>query len=839
MSDVCNLAGGAEDPCACVPMVQFAEIQVEYSAPSSAESGEQQSTAAIVSTLRAKKRLEGMQQLAAQRNSERKREQVDQTSSARQLMSKKGMARSGWSSSSGEKKWNDTVALYRKHEAKKRFIIDPRTSSAIAWWDLVTAMALCFTALVTPYEVAFLPSATLPDGPWPLFAINRVIDLVFLIDLILQFFIAFPDQERRGAQQRGGAVKYVFKKRKIAVHYLKTWFLVDVLSVGVSAIDFVVLTPPNSADSAEGTADLEGDGENRAVRMLRVPMRLLRVLRLFKLLRLLRASRLLRRWETRMSINYGLLTMLRCVAHVLLCVHWMACAWTLQSELFAPSPLDSWMGAYGYCKPVAEAAAATPTTPGGGGGGGGGSGGGGGLAASSCVPHGELYVASLYWATLVTTGLGGGDIESSMLSSAERIAGVVLTLLGSLVWANVVATLCGVINLQFNDVIAFRRTLDDLNMMMAQYNFPAEERRKLREYFHQSQHLNRAASYQRLTSRMSPKLQGEVAMMCNGALLQLVGCFALLEDDFVARVANTMRACVFPPMEQVTPGYFYLVHSGIALYGGAVFNRGGHWGEDVLFLTQRLKRYRGVAMTYLQVFRLAHDDLFALTETDPLAKRLLRRQALLLMLRRYLLDVAERERSRADAAAVKAAATAGGAANDANGGAATARRASALSASPLRRSLLRSRTLNDSEISEAAALTAQASEESEEAGAEEEEAAVVLGRPSRWGLTTVHVETVGVSNGESLTMEGSGPANGRGSPQPRHSCTMSSSAGAAPPLLARGSSGASSSGGGGRDGAWERKMERRQADLATEMAALRADVRELCQMARMSRSMFS
>ena len=39
------------------------------------------------------------------------------------------------------------------------------------------------------------------------------------------------------------------------------------------------------------------------------------------------------------------------------------------------------------------------------------------------------------------------------------------------------------------------------------YEFPAEERRKLREYFQQSQHLNRTASYQRLTARMSPKLQ--------------------------------------------------------------------------------------------------------------------------------------------------------------------------------------------------------------------------------------------------------------------------------------------------------------------------------------------
>ena len=168
------------------------------------------------------------------------------------------------------------------------------------------------------------------------------------------------------------------------------------------------------------------------MRLLRVPVRLLRVLRLFKLLRLLRASRLFRRWETRISINYGLLTMMRCVAYVLLCLHWMACAWTLQTTLFAlASPLDSWMGAYGYCYDATALPSQAPSTA---------------HEAVHCVRPVELYLASLYWSTLVTTGLGGGDLDSSVFSASERAWSVLLVLLGSLVWANVVATLCGVIN---------------------------------------------------------------------------------------------------------------------------------------------------------------------------------------------------------------------------------------------------------------------------------------------------------------------------------------------------------------------------------------------------------
>ena len=782
-------------------MVQLAEVDVQLASTSNDGS---QTVGSMISTLRAQKRIEGMKQLAERRASDR-----NSTSSlgfgpgwsktGLKSPTSNSMAQSHRSNATEAKRWSDTVTLFRTHEAKKKYIIDPRSSTTIAWWDGVAALALFFTALVTPYEVAFLDSATVPDGPWVLFVINRFVDLIFLIDLCLQFFIAFPDRENNN---RGGAVKYIFDMREIALNYLTSWFLVDALSVSVSAIDIVVLFV------GDGDGDGNTDEGSRAARILRVPMRLLRVLRLFKLLRLLRTSRLLRRWETRMSINYGFLTLARCVTQVMLCIHWMACAWKLQAELFAASQLDTWLGAYGYCRTEAVPAGAIAVVD----------------PPVQCAPHGELYVASLYWATLVTTGLGGGELESTMLTVGERVCSVVLMLMGSLVWANVVATLCGVINLSFNELIAFRRNMDELNMMMGEYEFPNEVRRRLREFFHQSQHLNKAASYQRLTSRMSPKLQGEVAMMCNGSLLRRVGCFSLLPEEFVARVANTLRAYVFVPLEQVTPNFFYLVHSGIALYGGAVYNHGGHWGEDVLLLTRRLKRYRGVAMTYLQVFRLSFDDLRSLAETDPFTNRLLRRYAIVLMLKRYLLDVAARQR------ALEAASAAGATGVDGDGSHesphARTRTSPLVRGSPSRRSLLRSNTLEGSELTAAAV----------EAAAGLNNATSAISRQ-----TTVDSDDVESAPASTMTF------------------THASALAPDPALALRRTSSSASSQAGARKKAdwrqritdrlsgtesespetWERRIERRQVELSAEMASLRADVRELCQMARSSRSMYS
>ena len=50
-------------------------------------------------------------------------------------------------------------------------------------WDLVTLVSLIFTAIITPFETATL------DMVWwdALFNINRVVDLVFLTDMVFSF----------------------------------------------------------------------------------------------------------------------------------------------------------------------------------------------------------------------------------------------------------------------------------------------------------------------------------------------------------------------------------------------------------------------------------------------------------------------------------------------------------------------------------------------------------------------------------------------------------------------------------------------------------------------------
>ena len=82
---------------------------------------------------------------------------------------------------------------------------------------------LLFTALVTPFEIAFLEA----PPPWTtgntvLFVINKCVDFMFIIDLGMNFFVAFFSDEES---------KWIYEPSKIRRRYLRSWFGIDFVSI--------------------------------------------------------------------------------------------------------------------------------------------------------------------------------------------------------------------------------------------------------------------------------------------------------------------------------------------------------------------------------------------------------------------------------------------------------------------------------------------------------------------------------------------------------------------------------------------------------------------------------
>ena len=304
-------------------------------------------------------------------------------------------------------------AKAKRHLIKPWYLLDPM-ADAMKRWDALTALVLIFTAFATPFEVAFLR----PSAPDALFVINRLVDAVFLLDMIMQFFLMVPAPKT----QRVSSL-YETRLSAIGVRYLKGWFAVDVLSI-----------VPSIFDVLDSGGDSRGGG--RAVLTLRV----IRALRLFKLIRLFRSSRLLHRLQIRIATPRATITLVQLVCEVILISHIFGCVFGFMGS-FPASPLDTWLATHGMCRPLAEAEADSDLD-------------------AECVSPGYLYVRCVYWGGGILTGAPvalrpdkgpfpryySSASDGTNLSTGETIVLMAVKFCAALFWARLVSRFVFVFN---------------------------------------------------------------------------------------------------------------------------------------------------------------------------------------------------------------------------------------------------------------------------------------------------------------------------------------------------------------------------------------------------------
>ena len=82
-------------------------------------------------------------------------------------------------------------------------------------WLILIFTLLIWTALYLPYRLAFIDQASLP-----IFIMECIVDALFLIDVVLNFLTSYYDESN----------SLVIDRRRIAYKYLKTWFIIDLVS---------------------------------------------------------------------------------------------------------------------------------------------------------------------------------------------------------------------------------------------------------------------------------------------------------------------------------------------------------------------------------------------------------------------------------------------------------------------------------------------------------------------------------------------------------------------------------------------------------------------------------
>ena len=482
------------------------------------------------------------------------------------------------------------------------WVIDPRKNCLLPKWDLTMVSALLFTAIVTPVEVAFLEEGQYITNLW---VINRLVDLCFMIDIILTFNRAYQESAEKGGH-------WVFNKWVIARNYLLGWFLLDFFSVvpfwltSLQYSYYSCLEQPgmthDSCMAIETLAALSNNTDNgQMATMTRsaVLFRIAKLLRMVKLARVFKASRVLQRALLDYVMNelewtFAVIKMIKLLVVLTAYAHWQACLWGLISSYYDSDGTPNWVASFRV-----EYELDHGSTPGG-------------L---------DTYSAALYWSVMTLTSIGYGEMLP--VNTAERFLCTLYMMMSGLMWTYAIGSVTAIATTLNPNATLYQTTMDSLNYFMRERELPREMRLTLRDFFNNARLVHQLNDDGELLDKMSPLLQGSVAMVANKKWLDHIWFFRDIEDvkggsDFIASLAKVLVVRCYIAQERLPVGQLYILRRGFVVKMWRFLGAGKVWGEDVILENMALVDHsQAVALTYVEAYTLRRNDLMEVLEQFP------------------------------------------------------------------------------------------------------------------------------------------------------------------------------------------------------------------------------
>jgi CRP-like cAMP-binding protein len=432
-------------------------------------------------------------------------------------------------------------------------------------WDFFIIFLVVYTATVSVFVHSFILVIRINE-PW--FWIENFIDLSFFIDILLWFRTAYITEDMRLETSR----------KKIAFHYLRTWFAVD----AISTFPWDTLAYLIQKDSEPG--------------WLQIPrlLRLFRFLKILSVLRVLRIKRNITRLEIRLRIKYGYLRMVWLLCIVVLIVHWGACLFYLFGELSGPKAA-SWIGQDGV-----------PST------------------------HFGLYVTALYFSTYTITTTGYGDVTPE--NTLERAFNICLMLVGAITYAFIISQVGEtVVDLSAANT-KYRREMDELTDFSSTNSLPFDLTFDLRRYFQHRTNYQHPGDHQILLNSMSADLRTKVMShlykqsLKASYLLQNIG--EKKRDAIYVRMASGLASpgeVLYMEGDQ-SDCMYTILHGNVRISDSAdnfqYLGPGSVFGEDELLFNSH-RRATATAIDYCDFAKVSREAVIAILRRDAKVLRYL------------------------------------------------------------------------------------------------------------------------------------------------------------------------------------------------------------------------
>lgn len=170
------------------------------------------------------------------------------------------------------------------------------------------AWILAWMSFYIPYRVCMYWDLDTTSDTLVWFEVS--IDIIFTIDIILNFITAYHDPKKN---------VLITSFKLIAARYLKGYFFVD----AVATFPFGLILTNSTGSTVEAAGNIGKLG--RLPKMIK----LLRAMRLLKLLRVYKLQQFIERLEVEYNIHHGISRLLKIMLMVLLVTHVVGCFWYL------------------------------------------------------------------------------------------------------------------------------------------------------------------------------------------------------------------------------------------------------------------------------------------------------------------------------------------------------------------------------------------------------------------------------------------------------------------------------------------------------------------------------
>ncbi|XP_030881296.1 potassium voltage-gated channel subfamily H member 2 isoform X3 [Leptonychotes weddellii] len=439
-----------------------------------------------------------------------------------------------------------------------------------AVWDWLILLLVIYTAVFTPYSAAFLLKETEEGSPapdcgyacQPLAVVDFIVDIMFIVDILINFRTTYVNANEEVVSHPG----------RIAVHYFKGWFLIDM----VAAIPFDLL--------------IFGSGSEELIGLLKTA----------RLLRLVRVARKLDRYS-----EYGAAVLFLLMCTFALIAHWLACIWYAIGNMEQPH-MDSrigWLHNLGdqIGKPYNSSGLGGPSIK-------------------------DKYVTALYFTFSSLTSVGFGNVSPN--TNSEKIFSICVMLIGSLMYASIFGNVSAIIQRLYSGTARYHTQMLRVREFIRFHQIPNPLRQRLEEYFQHAWSYTNGIDMNAVLKGFPECLQADICLHLNRSLLQHCKPFRGATKGCLRALAMKFKTTHAPPGDTLVhagdllTALYFISRGSIEILRGdvvvAILGKNDIFGEPLNLYARPGKSNGDVrALTYCDLHKIHRDDLLEVLDMYP------------------------------------------------------------------------------------------------------------------------------------------------------------------------------------------------------------------------------